>query len=311
MTRCLLYQVAYFFKIASLPLLLLFLQCAQPVNSKLTAMLPDIQGHRGCRGLYPENTVPAFLHALELGVKTLEMDVVISGDQQVIVSHEAFFNPEISTKPDGTYFTDEAEGRKYSLFQLSYAEIKKYDVGLKQHPRFPNQKKIAVTKPLLDEVLTECESLAAAKNIPVFYNIEIKREEGGDGLYQPDVKTFVSLVTRTVIKKGLEEKVTIQSFDTEILNEIHVNFPAIKTILLIENTLSPEENLKKLNHVPYGYSPNYKLVSARMSSLIRGKGIKLVPWTVNDIYAAKSLIEMGVDGIITDYPDQIIKLIKK
>jgi glycerophosphoryl diester phosphodiesterase len=99
----------------------------------------DKQGHRGCRGLMPENTVPAMLNVLGMTVTTLEMDVVITKDKKVILSHEPFFNHEISTKPDGSYVT-EAEEKSLNIYKMTYEEVKKYDVGMKPHPRFPQQK---------------------------------------------------------------------------------------------------------------------------------------------------------------------------
>src|SRR5262245_19024474 len=107
----------------------------------------DTQGHRGCRGLMPENTIPAMINALDLGVTTLEMDAVITRDNKVVMSHEPFFNHEIATKPDGSYVT-EAEEKSLNIFLMTYDEVKKYDVGMKPHPRFPQQKKMNVVKPL-------------------------------------------------------------------------------------------------------------------------------------------------------------------
>ena len=98
----------------------------------------DYQGHRGCRGLMPENTIPAFLKAIELHVTTLEIDVVITKDKQVIISHEPFFNHEITTKPDGS-FIDEKDEQTYNIYKMTFAETKRYDVGLKPHPRFSQQ----------------------------------------------------------------------------------------------------------------------------------------------------------------------------
>src|SRR3954471_9017628 len=100
----------------------------------------DWQGHRGCRGLMPENTIPAMLHAVDLGVSTLEMDAIITKDSQVILSHEPFLNHEITTKPDGTY-VNESEERQLNMYQLTYDEISHFDVGMKPHPRFPEQRK--------------------------------------------------------------------------------------------------------------------------------------------------------------------------
>src|SRR5688572_13746482 len=138
------------------------------------AVLPafDKEGHRGCRGLMPENTLPAMLSALDMHVTTLEMDVVVTKDKQVILSHEPFFNHEITTKPNGEY-VNEAEERGLNIYTMTFPETQRFDVGLKTHPRFPRQQKLNATKPLLSEVIDNVEATVKLKNIPkVFYNIE-------------------------------------------------------------------------------------------------------------------------------------------
>jgi glycerophosphoryl diester phosphodiesterase len=119
--------------------------CAAPRNAVPVKTTFDKEGHRGCRGLMPENTIPAMLKAIDLGVTTLEMDVVITKDSQVILSHEPFFNHEITTKPDGTAIPEAAE-RSYNIYQMSYAETQQYDVGLKPHPKFPTATKVGSYK---------------------------------------------------------------------------------------------------------------------------------------------------------------------
>src|SRR4029079_15930170 len=124
----------------------------------------------GCRGLMPENTIPAFLKAVELGITTLEMDVVISKDSQVVVSHDPYFNHEITTKPNGDTI-NEAEEKDLKLYRMSYEEIRQYDVGIKPHPRFPLQQKIKAYKPLLSDVLDSVVMhITMLKRAPVYYN---------------------------------------------------------------------------------------------------------------------------------------------
>ncbi len=302
------FQADFIFKPLSLCLVIGLIACTQQLSDISANYKPDIQGHRGCRGLFPENTIPAFLHAIDLGVNTLEMDVVISKDSQVIVSHEAFFHPEITTKPDGTYFKDESEARKTSIFHLRYEEIKKFDVGLKPHPRFPVQKKMALSKPLLNKVILECENHAKRANKTIRYNIEIKCEKDGVGVFQPEDKTFAELVLAVLSSTQLEDKTTIQSFEPQILNEVKHQNPSMKTVLLVENALSTKQNLALLDHKPYAYSPAYKLVSGHMVTELKEKNIKLIPWTVNDELAIQTLMQLGVDGIISDYPDKVINI---
>src|SRR5688572_27304061 len=138
-------------RLISFFIILLCLSCSNMKRSQQTPLVVgefDKQGHRGCRGLMPENTIPAMIHALDLGVTTLEMDVVITKDKKVILSHEPWFGQEITTKPDGSFMKDREE-RKFNIYWMNYEETKAFDVGMKPHPRFPKQQKIKVTKPLL------------------------------------------------------------------------------------------------------------------------------------------------------------------
>ncbi len=136
-----------------------WLSCGPTNKSVREATLPqfDTEAHRGGRGLMPENTIPAMLKAIDWGVTTLEMDLQITKDKKVIVSHDPNFNPDITTQPDGKYLSKD-DSKKLMLYQLNYDAIKKYDVGLKPHPSFPHQQKLAAVKPLLDDLISETES---------------------------------------------------------------------------------------------------------------------------------------------------------
>src|SRR5687767_8397177 len=112
----------------------------------------DKQGHRGCRGLMPENTIAGMIHAFGMGVTTLELDVVITKDKQVVLSHEPWFGEDITTKPDGTYMGPREE-RTYNIYWMTYEQVKTFDVGMKPHPRFPQQQKIKAVKPLLKDLI--------------------------------------------------------------------------------------------------------------------------------------------------------------
>ena len=156
------------------------MSCKNSVTQKF-----DLEGHRGCRGLMPENTIPAMLTAIDLNVNTLEMDVVITADQEVVVSHEPFFNHEITTLPAGDTIKAENEWQ-YNIFHMTYDSVKLYDVGVKPHPRFPSQRKMKVVKPLLEDIIDAVEDYLIKTNHPeVFYNIEIKSLDSGDHVYHP------------------------------------------------------------------------------------------------------------------------------
>jgi len=274
-------------------------------HSPLAAGSFDFEGHRGCRGLMPENTIPAYQHAIDLGVTTLEMDAVITKDKQVIMSHEPFFNHEITTKSDGS-FVDEKEERSWNIYQMTYAETLQFDVGIKTHPRFPLQQKVAVHKPRLSDVIDSAEVYAAVKNkhLP-FYNIETKSTAATDNIYHPAPAEFVELIMQVIKEKKIEDRTIIQSFDIRPLQYLHEHYPSIKTSYLFElpSDKTFAERLKELGFLPTIYSPDEKLVSPLLVKQCRELGIKLVPWTINDIKRMKELKQMGVDGLISDFPD--------
>ncbi len=265
----------------------------------------DRQGHRGCRGLMPENSIPAMIYALDLGVKTLEMDVVFSKDKKAVLSHEPFFNHEITTKPDGT-FIGEQEERRFNLYQMNYDSIKTYDVGIKPHPRFPQQKKIGTSKPLLTDLFDSVKQYMQAHTRPYpYFNIETKTTAATDNLYHPAPEEFVDLLLQVISDKKMENYVVIQSFDIRTLQYLHKHYPHIKTALLIEDSdkRTYAQQVMELGFHPYIYSPHYSLVSKALVSDCHSNHSKLIPWTVNDRVKIIRLKNMGVDGIISDYPN--------
>jgi glycerophosphoryl diester phosphodiesterase len=264
----------------------------------------DWQGHRGARGLAPENTLPAFKKALEYNISTLELDVVISKDRQVVVSHEAYFNPDISTDPNGDKVTIDT---KNNLFALNYADIASFDVGKRGNPKFPEQVAQPANKPLLSEVL------ALSKTYPkVKFNIELKSEAAEYGIYQPFPEDFCQLVY-DVLKTNIDlSKITIQSFDFNILkhwkNKTNKgDFEKVILSALIEplKMQSIAYNLEALGFVPDVWSPYFARLSTLQVKKLHSRGIKVIPWTVNSPADMQKMLDMGVDGIITDYPNRI------
>jgi glycerophosphoryl diester phosphodiesterase len=294
-------------KISLLIITSIYLLTACLVTQTSKDMLPafDKQGHRGCRGLMPENTLPAMIKAIELGVTTLEMDAVITKDGNVILSHEPFFNHEITTKPDGSLVT-EAEEKSLNIYNFSYAEIQRFDVGMKPHPRFPRQQKVPAVKPLLADLIDSVENYCRLhKRNPVFYNIETKSDSGTDNRFHPEPERFVDLLMQVIKEKKIESRVIIQSFDFRTLQVMNKKYPGVKTAMLIEDydKRSLEEQLEALQFTPTIYSPEQSLVTEQLVKDCHRKKMKIIPWTVNDKAAIERLKAVGVDGIITDYPD--------
>ena len=266
----------------------------------------DKQGHRGCRGLMPENTIPAMLKALDLGVTTLEMDIVVTKDKKVILSHEQWFSQEITTKPDGS-FMGEREERKFNIYWMTYEQTKDFDVGMKPHPRFPQQMKMKATKPLLGDLIDSVRNAMMTRRRPFpFYNIETKTNPEFDGVFNPKPDEMVELIMAVVKEKHIEDYVIIQSFDFRTLQYLHDRYPAIRTAMLIEedDQRSFEQQLASLGFVPDIYSPAHTLVTSKLVRECHKKKIKVIPWTVNEIARMEELRKLGVDGIISDYPDR-------
>ncbi len=283
---------------------MLILCCFQAFSQKNTSKI-DFQGHRGCRGLYPENTITAMIEALKMGVTTLEMDVVITKDKQVVLSHEPFMAHEISTSPDGMFLNETTE-MQFNIYKMNYNELEKWDVGLKPHPRFPNQQKIAAAKPRLSEVIDSVESYIKIHKLkPIQYNIETKSDPAGDDVFHPKPDEFVSLLLGVLNEKNILERCIIQSFDVRTLQIIHRENPEVKLAYLLEKTNAKDLNrqLTKLGFIPHILSPEYPSVNQELVALCKKKKMSLIVWTVNDVDSIQKLIKLGVNGIISDYPN--------
>lgn len=265
----------------------------------------DKQGHRGCRGLMPENTIPAMLHALDIGVTTLEMDVVFTKDSVAILSHEPFFNHDITTQPGGS-FIEASREKTFNIFQMTFAETQQYDVGLKPHPRFPQQQKLAVHKPSLAAVFDSVKAYMQQSKRPFpFFNIETKTMPFTDNLHHPAPAAFVELLMKVIKEKQMEPYVMIQSFDIRTLQYLHQHYPDVPAVLLIEDfdKRTLEVQLNTLGFIPSVYSPHYSLVNEQLIKSCHQQNIKVIPWTVNEKDKITELKKLGVDGIISDYPN--------
>lgn len=266
----------------------------------------DWQGHRGARGLLPENTTPSFLKALEFPqIRTLEMDAVITKDSVVILSHEPWMSHQICSRMEGLPVTREEEKELY-IYQMTYEEVKTFDCGSRGNEQFPEQTPLKVYKPTLAEVVEAVENycIRTSREKP-FYNIEIKSKPEWDNIRTPPVQTFAELMIHELRRLKITDQSCIQSFDPRALNAVHAIDSSITTALLVDNIDGVEGNLKKINFTPDIYSPHYKLVNSGVVKEVHEKGLLLIPWTVNDREDMSDLVDLGVDGIITDYPNRI------
>jgi len=265
----------------------------------------DLQGHRGARGLMPENTIPGFLLAVEQGVDTIELDVVVTGDRQLLVSHEPWFNHLITTKPDGAYVT-EVEERDLNIFEMTYEQTQQYDVGRRGNANFPDQQAIEVTKPLLAEAINAVEAFVEEQGLPpVKYNIETKSQPDWYGVYSPLPDEFVELLYNQLTSLDVLDRAIIQSFDPSTLIAMRERDPEVKLAMLVYNEVQSVERMTEiLGFTPDIWSPSYGLVTPLLVDKTDRLGMELIPWTVNNRSEMIRLLEMGVDGIITDYPNR-------
>ncbi|WP_103019519.1 glycerophosphodiester phosphodiesterase family protein [Salinibacter altiplanensis] len=271
----------------------------------------DLQGHRGARGLAPENTLPAFRRALRIGVTTLEMDVVISADGQVVVSHEPWMNPDICALPAGDPVPED-NAREHNLYQMPYADIRQYDCGQRQHPDFPRQTSRPAAKPRLRNVIERAEAYGTDHDrSPIFYNIEIKARPEWDGTFHPAPETFTRRVLNVIHEHGVAGRTTIQSFDERALRATrrlrgNRNTGTTVQLALLVTDATPDalrQQLDALGFVPSVYSPAHSVVDEALLRAAHDRGLRVVPWTVNERDTMRQLIRLGVDGLITDYPD--------
>jgi glycerophosphoryl diester phosphodiesterase len=194
---------------------------------------------------------------------------------------------------------------------MNYTEVAKFDVGKRPHPRFPDQQKMAVSKPLLNDMIDAVENYCKINHKPLpHYNIETKSQATTDGVYHPFPEEFVEILIAVIKKKNIDDRIIIQSFDPRTLQYLHAHYPEYKTSLLIEDfDKKPFAlQLKDLGFIPSVYSPAHELVTPLLVKQCRDAGISLVPWTVNDLGRIRELKAMGVNGLISDFPDLFQKL---
>ena len=287
----------------------------------------DLQGHRGARGLAPENTLAAFETALRIGVTTLELDLAMTKDDVLVVSHDRRLNPDHTRAPDGAFL--DAEGPP--IRSLTLAELQRYDVGrLKPGTAyaksFPEQRAVDGARiPTLAELFDLVKRLGADH---VRFNIETKITPTS-GADTPDPEVFAAAFAKAVREAGLASRISIQSFDWRTLMAMKRIAPEIERVCLTAEALTfdtikrgepgPSPWLAGLDADDFGgsvprlvaaagcqvWSPLYRNAKADDITAAKALGLKVIPWTVNERADMERLIALGVDGLITDYPDRL------
>ena len=271
----------------------------------------DVQAHRGGAGLMPENTISAMKNAIDLKVNTLELDVHVSSDGKVVVSHDSYFHPRYSTRPDGTLIQS-GDPKEY-LYTMPYDSIVKYDVGLRHVERWPDQVKVAEVKPLVGDLIDFAEAYAKEKGVkPMQYNIEIKVREGeGEGTLWPGYKEFCDICIPVLLEKNLGNRLIVQCFDVRALEYMHEKWPdLILSYLTDDDEPDIEEILGNLSFTPQWWSPHYSVVTPENVKYCHKLGIKVVPWTVDEPEDMQRMVDCGVEAIISNYPDRLIEVVR-
>lgn len=307
------------------------LSLAMLSSLSLPAAALDIEAHRGGRGLFPENTLVSFAGALTMGVNTLELDMGITKDNVIVVSHERWLSPDLAKGPDGNYVAP--PGINYVDIPLS--EVKKYDVGQirpgsKYAENFPDQKPVPGTRvPTLAEVFA---LVRKSGDKQVKLNIETKIDPDHPE-NSPDPERFVTLLLDLLKKEHFENRVMVQSFDWRTLQLVQKRAPSIPTVYLtMQMGQHPNVTLDKPSNWTAGFdpvthggtvpaaikaaggaiwSPLYMDIDKNSVDEAHRLGLTVVTWTVNKPEDMERLIDMGVDGIISDRPDLLREAARK
>lgn len=299
-----------------------FSSCKQSENKEQPKYIVDVQAHRGGMGLLPANTLESMKNAVDLNVNTLEMDIVVTKDKKVILSHDKFFTEE-TTRPDGSHVKKE-DPREY-IWKMTYDEIKKYDVGMKKLPNFPEQKCIPTIKPLLSDVLSFIENYAKEKGMaPMKYNIEIKADpdwNGGiEGVDWPVYNEMVDICVEVLNSFNLGERLIVQTFDERALAYMNEKYPELHLSYLVggdevrwlENKeMDFDTILGNIGFVPEWFSPASVFVTKSNVEEAHRRGMKVVTWTVDNKDDMVKMIEAGVDAIISNYPNRLLDVVKQ
>jgi glycerophosphoryl diester phosphodiesterase len=232
------------------------------------------------------------------------MDLQMSKDKKIVVSHDPYFNSDFCLTPEGDTMTRK-DGRSRLIYNMDYDSVAKYDVGMKPYPAFPHQHKMHVVKPLLDVLIDSVEDYARKKHHINHYNIEIKSSPKLDGKAYPDLQQYVDAAMKVVIDKNIASRTMMQSFDVRALRMIHEKYPSVQTSFLVSsnNKKLVDGYIDELGFKPDVFSPEFSLVTKDLVKAFHKKNILVIPWTPDTLEEMRHLKSMGVDGLITDYPD--------
>jgi glycerophosphoryl diester phosphodiesterase len=295
----------------------------------LPASAIDLQGHRGARGLAPENTLAAFLAALGVGVTTLETDLALTADDRLVLSHEPVLSPALTRTADGRWLPGDGP----PIRTLKASDLVAYDLGRLDPSHayarsWPQQRPADGERlPTLEQLFALGRTAVTPSGHPVRFNIETKLTPGS-AVPTASAEEFARAVVRETSAAGMTERVTVQSFDWRSLRALQRIAPTIRTVCLtIEssgmNTVREDASGASpwhagLRRADYGgslprtvraagcaaWSPFWRNLTAELVTEARDLGLAVIPWTVNEPSDIERMLDIGVDGLITDYPDR-------
>ena len=252
-----------------------------------------IFGHRGCRGVYPENTIEGFKKAIEFGVDGIELDVVVNKNQELVISHESYI--------DTSYcLTNKIDNESLNIYKMNISEIKDIDCGSKFVKEFPNQLKVKEKKPTYKEFKKELIDYQGDILFEIKCDYDLVNE------YFPDYEKYAKIIFEETRFSRHFDNIYFMSFDYRILNELFKIMPNSKYIYLSSNK-EFEKQIKLLNFEPFGVGIDFNIISQKIIDLVHNKKQVIYGWTINDEENSKSLTSMGLYGVITDYPNIIKK----
>ncbi len=274
-----------------------------PEQTALITGKIEVQGHRGARAKYPESSLAGFEYALSVGVDVLELDLGVTKDNHLVISHEPVINEEQCVDINGKRIT-----KKIPLRSLTLEEVKTYTCGLLKHPRFVKQRKMRVKYLTLKELFEAIKVSKLENAKTVRFNIETKITPGYPEL-APSPSEFAGHLISLLHEYGLVDRTVIQSFDHRTLVEARKIEPKIKLSPLFENNL-PDLSVVAKNLRAEIVSPNQFWIDKETVAQVQSNGIKVIPWTANEPAEWQRLVGLGVDGIISDDPEALIAFLK-
>ena len=247
------------------------------------------------------------VNAVRIGVPVMELDLQVTKDSCVVVSHDAYLNAAKALTPEGKEIPA-GKDKDYRIYGMDYDSLRLYDVGSKPNPDYPGRVNTPCRIPLLSDLIDNVENTAKATKDTVRYNIEIKSDPAKDGVFSPDYRTYADLCMQVMLSKDLGDRLLVQCFDPRTLNYLHERYPSVRLSYLVEDSVASfEEMMSRLDFTPQVFSPESRLLTKDMMRAARAKGMEIVPWTVDDRKEAERLKRLGVDAIITNRPDRVME----